>query len=179
MIATRRPLAVPLIVMGVSGAGKSTIGAALAAAFGAPFHDADDFHPPSSKAKMAAGRPLDDDDRRPWLATLAALIADERAAGRPVVLACSALKRRYRDRLVVDAPDTVFVHLGGPRDLIAERQRARTHEYMPTSLLDSQFETLEPLEADERGILVEIRATPDQVVDDVRRRLQVAAIAHA
>lgn len=175
----RVPLHVPLIVMGVSGAGKSTIGAALAEAFAVPFHDADDFHPPANTAKMAAGRPLDDDDRGPWLATLAALIADERAAGRPVVLACSALKRRYRDRLVVDAPDTVFVHLGGTRELIARRQRARTHEYMPTSLLDSQFETLEPLEVDERGILVDVRATPDQVVDDVRRRLQAAVVAPA
>ena len=175
----RVPLRVPLIVMGVSGAGKSTIGAALAEAFDVPFHDADDFHTPANKAKMAVGSPLDDDDRGPWLATLAALIADEGAAGRPVVLACSALKRRYRDRLVVDAPDTLFVHLGGTRDLIAERQRARTHEYMPTSLLDSQFETLEPLEADERGILVDVRATPDQVVDDVRRRLQAAVVALA
>lgn len=179
MTSTRPPLPVPLVVMGVSGAGKSTIGASLAVAFGAPFHDADDFHPPASKAKMAAGRPLDDDDRGPWLATLSALIGDERAAGRPVVLACSALKRRYRDRLVVDAPDTVFVHLGGTRDLIAARQRDRRHEYMPTSLLDSQFETLEPLEADERGILVDVRATPQQVVDDVRRRLQAAIVARS
>ncbi|WP_395242510.1 gluconokinase [Agromyces sp. MMS24-K17] len=170
-------LEVPLIVMGVSGSGKSTIGAALAAAFGVPFHDADDLHPAANKAKMAAGHPLDDDDRGPWLATVAALIGDELAAGRPVVVACSALKRRYRDRLVADAPGTVFVHLAGGRDLIADRQAGRTHEYMPASLLDSQFEAFEPLEPDERGIVVDIGLRPEALVDDVRHRL-APPVAH-
>jgi gluconokinase len=166
------PLEVPLVVMGVSGAGKSTIGAALAEAFDVPFHDADDFHPLANKAKMAAGMPLNDDDRGPWLAILAELIGGEHAAGRPVVVACSALKRRYRDRLSVGAPDTVFVHLGGTRELITRRQLGRTHEYMPTSLLDSQIEALEPLRPDERGIVIDAAASPGAVVDEVRRRLR-------
>lgn len=161
----------PLIVMGVSGSGKSTIGAALADAFGIEFIDGDDLHPSANKAKMAAGQPLDDEDRAPWLEIIALRIGAEFAAGAPIVVACSALKRRYRDQLTAHAPETVFVHLAGSRELIAERQRGRRHEYMPNSLLASQFGTLEPLGADERGIVIDVSRDPAAIVDDVRRRL--------
>lgn len=161
----------PLIVMGVSGSGKSTIGAALAAAFGVEFIDGDDLHPSANKAKMAAGQPLNDEDRAPWLEIIALRIGAELAAGHPIVVACSALKRRYRDQLTAYAPETVFVHLAGSPDLIAERQLGRRHEYMPNSLLASQFGTLEPLEADERGIIVDVAKAPEAIVEVVRRRL--------
>lgn len=161
----------PLIVMGVSGSGKSTVGESLARAFGIEFIDGDDLHPLANKEKMAAGHPLDDEDRAPWLETIAVRIGAELAEGRPIVVACSALKRRYRDQLVSHAPETVFVHLVGSRDLIAERQRGRRHEYMPDSLLASQFETLEPLGDDERGIVVDVQQSPDEIVDEVRTRL--------
>lgn len=164
-------LRTPLIVMGVSGSGKSTVGAGLAAAFGVEFIDGDDLHPTANKAKMAAGLPLDDEDRAPWLEIIAQRIGAELAEGHPIVVACSALKRRYRDQLVAHAPQTVFVHLVGDRDLIAERQLGRTHEYMPVSLLGSQFDALEPLAPDERGIVVDVRRTPGVIVADVRAAL--------
>jgi gluconokinase len=164
-------LEVPLIVMGVSGSGKSTIGQALGDAFGVPFVDGDDLHPVENRRKMAAGTPLDDADRWPWLDAIAARIRGELEAGRPIVVACSALKRAYRERLASGAPTAVFVHLEGDRELVAARQRGRTHEYMPTSLLGSQFEILEPLEAGERGIRIDVRRSPDEIVADVRRAL--------
>lgn len=166
-------LRTPIIVMGVSGSGKSTIGAALAAAFGVEFIDGDDLHPSANKAKMAAGKPLDDEDRAPWLEIIALRIGAELAEGRPIVVACSALRRRYRDQLVAYAPSTVFVHLVGDPDLIADRQLGRTHEYMPVSLLASQFDALEPLEEDERGIRVDVRRDPAEIVADVRDALGV------
>jgi gluconokinase len=162
----------PLIVMGVSGSGKTTVGSRLADAFDMPFIDGDDLHPASNVAKMAAGIPLEDADRLPWLDTIAHRIADELAAGRPIVVACSALTRRYRDRLVALASDSVFVHLDGDRDLVTVRQRDRDHAFMPTTLLASQFELLEPLQADERGIVVDVRKDPDAIVDDVRVSLE-------
>jgi gluconokinase len=171
MSAVAGGLPVPLIVMGVSGSGKSTIGVALGEAFGAPFVDGDDLHPAANRAKMAAGIPLDDDDRRPWLDAVAERIRSELEGGRAIVVACSALKREYRDRLAAGAPSTVFVHLEGDRELVAERQRGRDHEYMPTSLLGSQFEILEPLQPDERGIRVDVRRAPAEIVADVRRAL--------
>ena len=161
----------PLIVMGVSGSGKSTIGSAIAARLGVTFIDGDDLHPRANREKMAAGHPLDDEDRAPWLEIIAERIGAELAEGHPVVVACSALKRRYRDTLRAYAPRTVFVHLAGERSIIAERQSHRRHEYMPDSLLDSQFLTLEPLEADERQILVALAQTPDEMVRFVVDRL--------
>ena len=161
----------PLIVMGVSGSGKSTIGRALADALDLEFVDGDDLHPRANKEKMAAGHPLDDQDRAPWLEIIAERIGAELADGKPIVVACSALKRRYRDQLISHAPSVVFVHLEGRRDIVAERQSHRDHEYMPNSLLDSQYATLEPLEPDERAIVVDLAQTPDDMVRFVKKRL--------
>jgi len=157
----------PLIVMGVSGSGKSTIGAALGEALDMEFIDGDDLHPRANKEKMAAGHALNDEDRAPWLEIIAERIGAELAEGKAIVVACSALKRRYRTQLVSHAPSTVFIHLAGGHDLIAIRQANRTHEYMPPSLLDSQFAILEPLEDDERGFVVDTGQTPDEIVQTV------------
>ena len=132
-----------LIVMGVSGSGKSTIGKALAERLGWTYEDGDDFHPPSNVAKMSAGQPLTDDDRWPWLRAIAAEIDRVAADGGHAVIACSALKRAYRDILVHGRDDVRIVYLDGSRELIAERMAARKNHFMPPGLLDSQFATLE------------------------------------
>lgn len=131
------------IVMGVSGSGKTTLGAALAGRLGWEFADADDYHPVSNKEKMARGEALNDDDRQPWLETLHELLVDSIRDGKPMVLACSALKQKYRDTLMHDLNGVALVFANGSKELIAERMRARSH-FMPVSLLDSQFNTLEP-----------------------------------
>jgi gluconokinase len=154
--------------MGVSGSGKSTVGAALAQRLRAPFADADDFHPEANVAKMTAGHPLDDDDRRPWLEAIGAWLADHEQGG---VMTCSALKRAYRDQLRSHAPDTVFVHLHGERDVITRRQATRPGHFMPASLLDSQFATLEPLGADEVGFLLDVDQSVDEIVEQATRHL--------
>ncbi len=160
-----------LIVMGVSGSGKSTIGRLLADRLERPFVDADDLHPIANKDKMAAGVPLDDADRRPWLWELASYIAAAEASGEPLVMACSALKRAYRSVLVARTPSTVFLHLVGGRDTIALRQARRDHEFMPASLLASQFAALEPLQADELGIVLDVAGEPADIVEDAVRRI--------
>lgn len=157
----------PMIVMGVSGSGKSTVGQALATTLGLQFIDGDDLHPTANKEKMAAGHPLNDEDRAPWLEIIALRIGAELAEGKPIVVACSALKRKYREQLSAYAPSLLFVHLKGERSLIAERQSHRNHEYMPNSLLDSQFSTFEPLEDDENALIVSLDQTPDDMVADV------------
>lgn len=126
--------------MGVSGSGKSTIGGPLAARLGLPFLDADEFHPPANVAKMAAGTPLTDADRRPWLELLNAKLKERKSA----VLACSALKESYRRALAEGLADCRFVHLRGGMELIRARLAERQHRYMPAALLESQFDTLEP-----------------------------------
>lgn len=131
------------IVMGVSGSGKTTLGAALAGRLGWEFADADDFHPASNKEKMSRGEALNDQDRQPWLEVLHGLLADSIKNGKPLVLACSALKQKYRDTLMNDLDGVALVYANGSKELIAERMRARSH-FMPVSLLDSQFNTLEP-----------------------------------
>lgn len=161
-----------VVVMGVSGTGKSTVGEQLAAELGVPYAEADDFHPPANITKMSAGTPLDDDDRRPWLDAIGAW-AHEHTAGGGVV-SCSALKRAYRDRLRAAAPDVFFLHLTGDREQIAERMEARKGHFFASSLLDSQLATLEPLQADENGVAVNITAKPgavtEQAVAALRRR---------
>ncbi|WP_292043934.1 gluconokinase [Massilia sp. UBA6681] len=155
------------VVMGVSACGKSDIGARLAQALGAPFIEGDRFHPPENVAKMSAGIPLDDEDRRGWLQALRAEIERAWQTEPVVVLSCSALKRAYRDVLRGDGGDVRFVHLHGDRDLIAQRMAARSGHFMPVSLLDSQLRTLEPLQPDERGVTLDVREPPQRLVEQV------------
>jgi gluconokinase len=153
----------PAVVMGVSGSGKSTVGAALAQRLRVPFADADDFHPPANIAKMTAGHPLDDDDRRPWLESIGAWLAEHSEGG---VMSCSALKHVYRDVLREHCPSVEFLHLQGSPEVIGRRQASRPGHFMPASLLASQFETLEPLWADERGITIDVDQDIDSIVDE-------------
>jgi len=163
------PPASPLrwVVMGVSGSGKSTIGAALAQHDGVPFLEGDAYHPADNVIKMSAGIPLDDDDRAGWLDALAAEIRQAADEDRGLVLSCSALKRRYRDLLRAADPALRFVHLAGPRELIAARMHGRPGHYMPPSLLDSQLGILEPLQADEAGLTLDITLAPTTLVDRI------------
>lgn len=162
---TRPETVPPLVVMGVSGSGKSTTGAALAAEIGAPFFDADALHPERNKEKMRAGIPLTDEDRWPWLDLVGAALAErDDATGRAPVVACSSLKRLFRDRLRAVAPDAFFVFLRAPRDVLIERLTGRQHEYMPATLLDNQLATLEDLQSDEAGVAVEVDAPPAEIV---------------
>jgi gluconokinase len=164
-----------LIVMGVSGSGKSTIADHLAERIGWTFEDGDKFHPASNVAKMHAGHPLTDEDRWPWLRAIAAEIDRACAAGEHVVIACSALKRAYRDILVHGRDDIRIVFLNGTKDLIAKRLAARKGHFMPPGLLDSQFKTLEPPQPSERPITVSIDAPVDGIVDDIARQLEQIA----
>jgi gluconokinase len=154
--------------MGVSGSGKSTVGVALARRLGVPFADADDFHPPANIAKMAAGEPLTDDDRYPWLDAVGQWLARHADGG---VMSCSALKRSYRDQLRSHCPRIECVHLTGSPELIARRQADRTGHFMPSTLLQSQFDALQPLQPDERGITVDVAQSVDAIVEEVVRRL--------
>ena len=160
-----------MVIMGVSGSGKSTVGELLGHRLAVPFIDGDDLHPAANKEKMRAGIPLDDDDRRPWLQEIGRTLQAHQQDGQGVIVACSALKAKYRAVLASHAPSTVFVHLVGTRELIAPRQSHRTHEYMPNSLLDSQFATLEDLSDAERGIEVSIDQKPEEIVQDAAARL--------
>jgi gluconokinase len=144
------------VVMGVSGSGKTTIGEALAARLAWDFVDGDDLHPPANVAKMHAGQPLDDDDRAPWLDAIAARIDAWRAQGISGIVTCSALKRRYRERIIGDRDWVRLIYLDGSRELIAERLATRRGHFMPASLLDSQFDTLEPPGPDENPIVAPI-----------------------
>jgi gluconokinase len=177
--------ATPLIavVMGVSGSGKSTVAAALAKRLGWQWQEGDDLHPFANVAKMAAGQPLTDDDRRPWLAAVSAWIADRRAAGESGVITCSALKRSYRDVLRAsqsaegaegaDGADIVFVYLAGDRDLFAARLSGRHGHFMPPALLESQLATLEPPAPDERAITVDISEPIAAVVEEIVDQLGI------
>ena len=156
-------MASSIVVMGVSGSGKSTVGAALAQRLGVPFADADDFHPPANIAKMEAGTPLNDDDRYPWLEAIGGWLADHCGTGG--VMSCSALKRKYRDQLRKHCPQTEFVHLSGSPEVIAARQASRPGHFMPASLMASQFATLQPLEPDERGVTLDVSHDIDSIVE--------------
>ena len=164
-------IACALVAMGVSGSGKSTVGQALAARLGWRFEDGDKFHPPSNVAKMRSGQPLTDEDRWPWLRAIAAEIDRACAAGERVIIACSALRRVYRDILVHGRDDVRIVSLNGTQQLIATRLSQRKGHFMPPDLLASQFATLEPPSADERSVTVSIDAPVDKIVDDIVERL--------
>lgn len=154
--------------MGVAGAGKSTVGALLAAALGWRFHDGDDLHPAANRRKMASGQPLDDGDRRPWLGRIARVIARHARRGEPAVVACSALKRSYREVLAAATPGVRFVYLKGSPELIAERLRRRRGHFLPPRLLASQFEALE--EPDD-AVVVDVAAEPEILVAAIVREL--------
>ncbi|GAA2594015.1 gluconokinase [Streptomyces axinellae] len=152
-----------VVVMGVAGTGKTTVGRLLAEALEVPYAEADAFHPPANVAKMSAGIPLDDADRAPWLDAIGAWA--HRHQRRGGVVSCSALKRAYRDRLRAAAPGVFHLHLTGDRALIARRMAAREDHFMPVALLDSQFATLQPLEPDELGVTVSVAPGPQVVVE--------------
>ncbi|MET0234243.1 MAG: gluconokinase [Kibdelosporangium sp.] len=150
-----------IVVMGVSGSGKTTVGQALARRLDVDYAEADEFHPPANIEKMSAGTPLTDDDRWPWLAAIAEWIGDHPQGG---VVTCSALKRKYRDALRRGG-DVFFVHLDGSKELIASRLAERKGHFMPPALLDSQFADLEPLGQDEHGAAISIDATEDELTE--------------
>jgi gluconokinase len=161
-----------IVVMGVSGAGKSTVGKIVAAQLGCPFRDADSFHPQANIEKMSRGEPLTDEDRWPWLNAIAAWIAEHRAAGTTCVVTCSALKRAYRDIVTnKQSADVRLVYLNGDFDLIEARLKARTGHFMPTGLLRSQFAALEEPAVEERAITVSIDATPEEIAGEVVKEL--------
>lgn len=157
-----------IVAMGVTGTGKSLIGARLADALDGAFTDGDDLHPPANVAKMAEGIALEDSDRWPWLD----IVGQRLAAGTgPRVIACSALKRSYRDRIRRIAGPVLFLHLTGPRAVIADRMSKRTGHFMPVSLLDSQLATLEPPGPGERSITIDIARPPTALLVEIRTRL--------
>ena len=164
-----------IVVMGVSGSGKTTIAKLLAERLGWRFAEADDFHSAANVAKMRSGSALTDDDRWPWLAAIASFIDDARASGDRAVVTCSALKRRYRDILIGPRPDVALVYLEGNYDTIAARRAATPHHYMPVSLLASQFDALEPPTPDESAIVIDNRAPPAQIVEEIERALETRA----
>jgi gluconokinase len=164
-----------LVVMGVSGSGKSTIADALAKKLAWIYEDGDKFHPPGNVAKMSAGHPLTDEDRWPWLQAIADEIDHVCKAGRRAVIACSALRRAYRDVLVHGRTDVRVVFLDGTKDLIASRLAQRKGHFMPPGLLESQFKTLEPPETNENPVTVSIDASVDAIVEDIIRQLRISS----
>jgi gluconokinase len=162
-----------VVVMGVSGSGKTTVAHGIAAATGLLFAEADDFHSRASVEKMRAGIPLEDEDRWPWLQDLAAWMAERAAEGRSTVIACSALRRAYRDVLAAGPPTIDFVHLDGHVEVIRDRMSSRSGHYMPASLLDSQVATLEPLQPDESGIELDVSLPPEELVAQAVRGLNL------
>ncbi len=166
------------VVMGVTGCGKTTVGRALAEALGLPFADADDLHPAANIVKMAAGIPLNDDDRAPWLRDVAAWLAAQKHGG---VIACSALKRAYRDVIRADAPDAAFVHLAAPQDVLEERVRQRhiaDGHFAPVGILDGQYRDLEPLGAAEDGVELDVDALDARAASDAAIAWARAWTAH-
>lgn len=164
-----------IILMGVSGCGKTTVATHLAGRLKLPILEGDNFHPKSNVEKMSQGTPLNDDDRKPWLRAIAAAIDEARARGEHVVVTCSALKRKYRELLVDGRVDVTFVYLKGSRTLIADRLRRRAGHFMPLALLDSQFATLQEPSDDEPAITVSIDQPPEAVADDILGKLGVDA----
>jgi gluconokinase len=161
-----------VVVMGVSGSGKTTIAQGVAQRMGWKLLEGDKFHPPANIEKMSHGIPLTDEDRWPWLRAIAAEIDAMRARGESAVVACSALKRAYRDVLVANRPDVVLVYLRGDKGLVSARMAARKGHFMPPELLDSQFATLEEPGPDEHPITVSIAQPPQAIIDEVVRELK-------
>lgn len=161
--------ALHLVVLGVSGAGKTVVGTALAERLDLPFRDGDDLHTDHARAKMSAGEALDDEDRWPWLEQVGEWLADQADGG---VVACSALKRSYRDLIRTHCPTAYFVHLHGDEALLTERQQRRKGHFMPSSLMASQLATLEPLQADEPGTTVDVTPPVDDIVQELARALR-------
>ena len=155
-----------IVVMGISGSGKSTVANGLVQATGFAFAEADEFHPQANVDKMAAGHALTDEDRWPWLQALADWMAARADEGTSTVMACSALRRSYRDVLRRGAATVQFVHVDGPASVIRERMNHRDGHFMPASLLDSQIDTLEPLEDDESGVVLDVSKRPQELVDE-------------
>ena len=162
-----------LVLMGVSGCGKSTVAGVLAGRLGWDLGEGDDLHPPENVAKMAVGQPLTDEDRWPWLRRVAGWITEHTEDGRPGIISCSALKRRYRD--VLRGPNVVFVYLAGTREDIGARLRARHGHFMPATLLDSQFDALEPPAEDEGALWVDVTRPLGEQVDFIMSRLGLTA----
>ncbi len=162
-----------IIVMGVSGSGKSTIGALVADAMDIPFLDGDSLHPLANISKMAAGTPLDDGDRAPWLEIVGNELANTTAKG--IVIACSALKRKYRDAIRAKAPDTIFLHLDGSVEVLSSRLEGRSGHFMPPALLESQLATLERLGADERAVVIDISAGINDLLAQAEAGIRRAA----
>lgn len=166
----RRP---QVVVMGVSGSGKSTVGEQVAELLGVPFVDGDALHPAANVAKMASGIPLTDEDRIPWLRAVGRALAEASPEGG--VVACSALKRSYRDLIRSEAPDVLFAELDGDRALLAARMAARPGHFMPVSLLDSQLATLEPLQPEEHGLRLDVSRSPAELADAIAGAVRATA----
>ena len=156
-----------VIVMGVCGTGKTTVGRLIAERIGARFEEGDRFHPKANVEKMSRGEPLDDEDRWPWLESIGESIDEWQRAGEDVVLACSALKERYREILLGDRPDMRLVHLHGTQDLISERMAQRQHHFMPASLVPSQFAALEPPAPDAHVFAADVVQSPEAIADEI------------
>ncbi len=159
-----------ILLMGVAGCGKTTVGRQLAADLGWPFADADDFHPPANVAKMSAGLPLDDDDRAPWLAAIRAYLEVRQARGENAVLTCSALKERYRQAIVTDPAAMKLVHLHGSRELLWSRISSRENHFMKSAMLDSQLAALEPPAG---ALTIDIAPPPAAIAATIRRALSL------
>ena len=171
----KSPRATIVVVMGVSGSGKTTVAAMLAGRLGVHFLEGDDLHPPANVQKMRGGTPLTDDDRWPWLEAIAQRIDDWRAAGEGGVVTCSALKRAYRRIIVGDRPEATLVYLKGSQDLIHARMAARHEHFMPLALLESQLKILEEPGPDERPIVVDVAPSPPAIVATIVRELETRA----
>ena len=161
-------ISMPIVVMGVSGSGKTTVGRLIAQKLEMPFVDGDDLHSPANKQKMADGIPLQDADRMSWLNAIAEVLR-----GPPTVLACSALKRKYRDILRDAAPNLRLVYLCGSKTLLAQRLAARSHEFMPPTMLESQLQTLEAPQADENALMLSIESPPGQIMKSVANWIDI------
>lgn len=170
------PAPLVIVLMGVAGCGKSTMGQRLSKLLGWPFRDADSFHPPANIEKMSRGVPLDDNDRLPWLAAIADWIDAQLASGQSGIVSCSALKRKYRQRVIGQRSGVRLVYLRGSKVLIGRRLAARKGHFMPASLLDSQFAALEEPQPDERPLVVSIEASPPRVAETIITKLGVGPL---